>query len=206
MKITSNTIDQLAWQKMDGLLPCIVQHANSGKVLMQGYMNQQALSATLDTQKVTFYSRSKQRLWVKGESSGHELQLVSISADCDCDSLLALAHPQGPTCHTGTESCWFDGDSADMTFIADLEQLLAARKGADADSSYTARLYQKGIKRIAQKVGEEGVETALAATVRDLEELKNESADLLYHLIVLLQASDLSLKDVVEVLKQRHSQ
>ncbi|TRY32643.1 bifunctional phosphoribosyl-AMP cyclohydrolase/phosphoribosyl-ATP diphosphatase HisIE [Aliiglaciecola sp. M165] len=204
MKMTTDNITQLSWEKMDGLLPCIVQNASSGKVLMQGYMNQEALAKTLESGQVTFFSRSKQRLWTKGESSGHVLNLVDISADCDQDSLLALVHPQGPTCHLGTESCWAHSKDPAFTFVANLEALLAQRKNADPESSYTAKLYSKGIKRIAQKVGEEGVETALAATVKDLEELKNESADLLYHLIVLLQASDLSLNDVIEVLKQRH--
>ncbi|KXI27403.1 bifunctional phosphoribosyl-AMP cyclohydrolase/phosphoribosyl-ATP diphosphatase HisIE [Paraglaciecola hydrolytica] len=205
MKINKDNVAKLAWQKMDNLLPCIVQNAVSGKVLMQGYMNQDALDKTLETGLVTFFSRSKQRLWTKGEESGNSLNLVEITSDCDDDSLLALVNPVGPTCHTGTETCWFDSESADLSFIGELEQVIASRKGADPDSSYTAHLYSKGIKRIAQKVGEEGVETALAATVKDLEELKNESADLLYHLIVLLQASDLSLSDVVGVLRARHT-
>jgi len=204
MQVSHESIDELAWQKMSGLLPAIVQNAVSGKVLMQGYMNKEALSKTLETGHVTFFSRSKERLWTKGESSGHTLNLQSVSADCDLDSLLVLANPIGPTCHTGAESCWFEGEEADMTFIADLETLIAERKGADPGSSYTASLYAKGIKRIAQKVGEEGVETALAATVKDYDELKNEAADLLYHLTVLLQASDLSLSDVVSVLRERH--
>jgi phosphoribosyl-ATP pyrophosphohydrolase/phosphoribosyl-AMP cyclohydrolase len=204
MIITQTNLSQLAWQKMDNLLPCIVQNAVSGKVLMQAYMDQAALKHTLETSKVTFFSRSKQRLWTKGESSGHTLELVEISADCDQDSILVLAHPNGPTCHTGTETCWFDSQSPQISFIAELEQVIASRKGADPASSYTAELFSKGIKRIAQKVGEEGVETALAATVQDLDELKNESADLLYHLLVLLQASNLNLVDVIEVLKQRH--
>lgn len=204
MKITSTSVSELAWEKMDNLLPCIVQNAKSGKMLMQGFMNQEALKVTLETGKVTFFSRSKQRLWTKGESSGHTLDLVDISVDCDGDSILALANPNGPTCHKGTESCWADASAPEMTFIAELEQVLAERKNADPDSSYTASLYAKGIKRMAQKVGEEGVETALAATVQDLDELKNESADLLYHLIVLLSASNLSLSDVIAVLKERH--
>ena len=193
----STNTQALAWAKMDNLIPAIVQNAITGKVLMQGYMNQDALDKTLATGHVTFFSRSKQRLWTKGEESGNTLNLHSITADCDQDSLLVLANPVGPTCHTGTESCWFDGQASDYTFVADLEQLIASRKGADPSSSYTASLYSKGIKRIAQKVGEEGVETALAATVADLEELKNESADLMYHLLVLLQASGLSMQDVV---------
>lgn len=203
MIVTTENSNTLAWEKMDNLLPAIVQDALSGKVLMQGYMNQDALATTLDSGKVTFFSRSKQRLWQKGETSGNTLDLVSIAADCDFDSLLVLANPNGPTCHTGVESCWFEGNTPSFTFLADLERLLAARKGADPKSSYTASLYNKGIKRIAQKVGEEGVETALAATVHDKEELKNEAADLLYHLTVLLQASDMSLDDALSVLRER---
>ena len=206
MKVTNENLSQLAWDKMDGLLPCIVQDAQSGKVLMQGYMNKEAAEHSLAHNLVTFFSRSKQRLWTKGESSGHTLTLVELSADCDQDCLIALSHPNGPTCHTGTETCWHDNTAQpEISFITDLERLIASRKGADADSSYTASLYASGIKRIAQKVGEEGVETALAATVQDLDELKNESAHLLYHLLVLLQASELSLSDVIQVLKQRHS-
>jgi phosphoribosyl-ATP pyrophosphohydrolase/phosphoribosyl-AMP cyclohydrolase len=201
--VTSENSNTLAWEKMDNLLPAIVQDALSGKVLMQGYMNQDALTTTLESGKVTFFSRSKQRLWQKGETSGNTLDLVSVAADCDFDSLLVLANPNGPTCHTGVESCWFEGNTPSFTFLADLERLLAARKGADPKSSYTASLYNKGIKRIAQKVGEEGVETALAATVHDKEELKNEAADLLYHLTVLLQASDMSLDDALSVLRER---
>ncbi|MEC7511105.1 MAG: bifunctional phosphoribosyl-AMP cyclohydrolase/phosphoribosyl-ATP diphosphatase HisIE [Pseudomonadota bacterium] len=204
MIVTSENSHQLAWDKMDNLLPAIVQDALSGKVLMQGYMDQDALAKTLETEKVTFFSRSKQRLWTKGETSGNTLDLVSVASDCDQDSLLVLANPNGPTCHTGVESCWFDGSTPAFTFLADLERVLAARKDADPKSSYTASLYNKGIKRIAQKVGEEGVETALAATVHDKEELKNEAADLLYHLTVLLQASDMSLNDALEVLRKRH--
>lgn len=190
MIITNENSNKLSWDKMDNLLPAIVQDALSGKVLMQGYMDQDALAKTLETGKVTFFSRSKQRLWTKGETSGNTLDLVSVACDCDQDSLLVLANPNGPTCHTGVESCWFDGNTPAFTFLADLERVLAARKDADPKSSYTASLYNKGIKRIAQKVGEEGVETALAATVHDKEELKNEAADLLYHLTVLLQARD----------------
>ena len=205
MIINEQTIASLAWEKMDGLLPAIAQDATSGKVLMQGYMNRDAVEKTLSQGNLTFYSRSKQRLWMKGESSGNTLTLVELTSDCDNDAILALVNPQGPTCHTGKESCWFDSQTSDFTFLADLERVLADRKNADPGSSYTASLYNKGIKRIAQKVGEEGVETALAATVEDHEELKNEAADLLYHLMVLLQASSLSMAEVVSILRKRQN-
>ncbi|NVK57975.1 MAG: bifunctional phosphoribosyl-AMP cyclohydrolase/phosphoribosyl-ATP diphosphatase HisIE [Alteromonadaceae bacterium] len=204
MKVTAENQAQLAWAKMDNLLPAIVQDAVTGKVLMQGYMNPEALDVTLNSGKVTFFSRSKQRLWQKGETSGNTLNLVEVGSDCDNDSLLVLANPVGPTCHTGAESCWFNSEVSDYTFMGDLERLLAARKNADPESSYTANLYSKGIKRIAQKVGEEGVETALAATVMDKDELQNEAADLLYHLSVLLQACDMSMSDAIAVLRKRH--
>ena len=204
MIITNDNIEQLAWDKMDGLIPCVVQNALSGTAQMLGYMNQEAIAHTLKTGHVTFFSRSKQRLWTKGETSGNVLELVELSVDCDQDCLLALVNPIGPTCHLGNDTCWASASTPSFSFVSELENVLAARKEADPDSSYTARLYAKGIKRIAQTVGEEGVETALAATVGDLEELKNESADLLYHLIVLLQASNLSLNDAINVLKERH--
>lgn len=203
MIITQENATALAWDKMDGLLPCIVQDKNTGTVQMLGYMNQDALDKTLETGKVTFYSRSKNRLWMKGETSGNTLDLHQLTVDCDQDALLALVTPNGPTCHLGTNSCWNDEAEPTLAFLGQLNRVLGERKGADPESSYTARLYDKGIKRIAQKVGEEGVETALAATVKDLDELKNESADLLYHLLVLLQASDVELSEVMEVLKAR---
>ncbi|AOV96498.1 bifunctional phosphoribosyl-AMP cyclohydrolase/phosphoribosyl-ATP diphosphatase [Edwardsiella hoshinae] len=196
--------ERLDWNKVDGMMPAIVQHAASGQVLMLGYMTPEALEQTERSGKVTFYSRSKQRLWTKGETSGHTLNVVSITPDCDRDTLLVLAEPQGPTCHLGTESC-FAPARPQWVFLYQLEQLLAARKQADPQSSYTARLYASGTKRIAQKVGEEGVETALAATVQDRDELVNESADLLYHLLVLLQDQRLSLGDVIDCLHQRHA-
>ncbi len=192
----------LAWDKQDGLIPAIVQDAESHRVLMLGYMDRAALAATLDDGRVTFFSRSKQRLWVKGESSGHVLHLVSIQADCDSDTLLVLARPAGPTCHLGRSSCFPD---ASGNFLGTLDALVATRERERPAGSYTTRLFDAGIKRIAQKVGEEGVETALAATVRDTDELANEAADLLYHLIVLLRASGLSLADAVTVLERRHA-
>ncbi|MBN3184335.1 bifunctional phosphoribosyl-AMP cyclohydrolase/phosphoribosyl-ATP diphosphatase HisIE [Pectobacterium brasiliense] len=196
--------NQLDWEKTDGMLPVVVQHAVSGEVLMLGYMNQDALQATEESGKVTFFSRTKQRLWTKGESSGHFLNVVSITPDCDNDTLLILVNPIGPTCHLGTSSC-FSPAASDWTFLYQLEQLLAERKHADPDSSYTARLYASGTKRIAQKVGEEGLEAALAATVNDREELTNEAADLMYHLLVLLQDQDLDLATIINRLKERHN-
>ncbi|WP_333607598.1 bifunctional phosphoribosyl-AMP cyclohydrolase/phosphoribosyl-ATP diphosphatase HisIE [Arsukibacterium sp.] len=198
-------LDALNWPDTQ-LLPAIVQHAVSGKVLMQGYMNPQALQHTMQSGQVTFFSRSKQRLWTKGESSGHTLQLVSIDSDCDADSILVLALPQGPTCHVGTETCWHDNsaNSPQLAFLYDLEQVIKSREGADPASSYTASLFAKGVKRIAQKVGEEGVESALAAMAGDKEELKNEAADLIFHLLVLLRSQQLELNDVIQVLKARH--
>ena len=195
----------LDWDKVNGLIPVIVQHDASGEILMQGFMDAEALEKSLQTGHVTFFSRTKGRLWTKGESSGHFLQLRAITTDCDHDCLLIAADPIGPTCHKGTVSC-FDGHPLPPpAFLAELEQILAGRKSADPDSSYTARLYAKGTKRIAQKVGEEGVEVALAAMAKDREELINESADLLYHLTVLLQNEGLNLSDVVTRLQERHT-
>ncbi|MDF7667662.1 bifunctional phosphoribosyl-AMP cyclohydrolase/phosphoribosyl-ATP diphosphatase HisIE [Orbaceae bacterium ESL0727] len=193
---------QLDWQKVNNLMPVIIQHYVSGDILMLGYMNPEALAQTQSSGKVTFYSRTKQRLWTKGETSNNFLNVVSITADCDNDTLLILVNPTGPTCHTGSYSCF--NAQTEWGFLFELENLLGSRKSADPNTSYTAKLYHDGTKRIAQKVGEEGVETALAATVRDKEELKNEAADLIYHLLVLLQDQDLSLKDVIGILKGRH--
>ncbi|WP_336817991.1 bifunctional phosphoribosyl-AMP cyclohydrolase/phosphoribosyl-ATP diphosphatase HisIE [Cedecea sp. MMO-103] len=201
--LTEQQLAQLDWEKTDGLMPVIVQHAVSGEVLMLGYMNQDALAKTQESGKVTFFSRTKQRLWTKGETSGHFLNVVRIAPDCDNDTLLVLVNPIGPTCHLGTSSCFGDSHH-DWLFLFELEQLLASRKTADPASSYTAKLYASGTKRIAQKVGEEGVETALAATVNDRHELTNEASDLMYHLLVLLQDQDLDLSTVIENLRARH--
>ena len=201
--LTTEQSSQLAWQKVDNLMPVIVQHAVSGDVLMLGYMNPEALQVTLDSRKVTFFSRTKQRLWTKGETSNNFLNLVDIYPDCDSDTLLALALPDGPTCHNGTQSCFAPAQS-DWGFLFELETLLKERKTASPESSYTARLYASGTKRIAQKVGEEGFETALAATVNDRAELTNEAADLMYHLLVLLQDQELDLSTIIKRLKERH--
>ena len=196
----------LNWDKVDGMIPAVIQDHLSGKVLMLGYMNHESLQHTLESGQVTFFSRSKQRLWTKGESSGHYLSLISIQADCDGDTLLISAAPEGPTCHLGTETCWAGSDEPTVSFLADLQRVIASRKGSDPSSSYTASLFGRGTKRIAQKVGEEGVEVALAATANDNEELVNESADLLYHLLVLLQNQGVGIEDVIRTLKTRHSQ
>ncbi len=210
MSFQVEQIDALAkridWNKVDGLVPAIVQDYQSSQVLMMGYMNSDALSKTADSGNVTFFSRTKERLWTKGETSGNVLQLKNIALDCDNDTLLVKAEPIGPTCHTGTTTC-FDADKQEesqMVWLHQLEQLLAARKSADPDSSYTASLYARGTKRISQKVGEEGVEVALAATSGDKAELVCESADLIYHLMVLLQDQGLSMNDVINKLKERH--
>ncbi|MFU2317858.1 bifunctional phosphoribosyl-AMP cyclohydrolase/phosphoribosyl-ATP diphosphatase HisIE [Rahnella sp. PCH160] len=201
--LTGEQISQLDWEKVDNLMPAIIQHAVSGEVLMLGYMNQDALSVTQSSGKATFYSRTKERLWTKGETSENYLNVVSITPDCDNDTLLVLVNPVGPTCHKGNNSCFHPAET-DWAFLYQLEELLASRKTADPESSYTAKLYASGTKRIAQKVGEEGVETALAATVNDRFELKNEASDLVYHLLVLLQDQDLNLSAVIDNLRQRH--
>ena len=204
----SNTdISRLDWSKGDGLLPAIVQHWRSGEVLMLGYMNVEALAQTRSSGHVTFYSRSKQRLWTKGESSGHVLVLKSIRIDCDADTLLIQAEPHGPTCHTGTSSCF--GDSADVRpplgFLAELDALVETRHVERPSGSYTTKLFESGLRRMAQKVGEEGVETALAAVAQDERELLGEASDLVFHLIVLLRARGLGLADVAALLAERHA-
>ena len=202
--LTKEDIKTLDWEKTGGLIPVVVQDTCSGQVLMLGYMNPEALEKTLETKKVTFWSRTKQRLWTKGETSGHWLNLVDIGTDCDSDALLVLVNPEGPTCHRGPKSC-FSPVEHKLNFLRELEVLLESRRTADPATSYTASLYARGTKRIAQKVGEEGVETALAATVHDKEELKNEAADLVYHLLVLLADADLELADVIDILRARHA-
>ena len=199
---TTVTIDAEApdWGKGDGLLPAIVQDARTLRVLMLGYMDRAALAQTLASGRVTFFSRSKGRLWTKGESSGHFLELVSIDLDCDRDTLLVQAHPQGPTCHLQRESCF---PSAPGSTLADLSALVERRAVERPEGSYTTKLFDGGIRRIAQKVGEEGVETALAAVAEDDDALLGEGADLLFHLLVLLRARGLGLADVEAKLRTR---
>jgi len=199
-------IDNLAWEKMNGLIPAIVQEAFDGRVLMQGYMNKDALQVTLESGQVTFWSRSRQQLWTKGETSGHILDLVDIHPDCDSDCLLIRARQEGPTCHLGLDTC-FDVDGKvipELAFLADLERVIEKRDKERPRDSYTTKLLESGVKRIAQKVGEEGVETALAAVAGEDDEVLNESADLIYHLMVLLRSRKLELGSLVEVLKVRH--
>ena len=191
----------LDWNKQGGLIPAVVQDANNGRVLMLGYMSPDALAVTKASGRVTFFSRSKQRLWTKGESSGNFLDLVSIESDCDGDSLLIQARPAGPTCHLQRASCFAE---APGNFLADLDRLVASRERERPESSYTTRLFESGLRRIAQKVGEEGVETSLAAVVEDDKVLLGEAADLVFHLLVLLRARSLSLADMQGVLEQRH--
>lgn len=197
---------RLDWAKGGGLLPAIVQHWRTGEVLMLGYMNAEALAATRRGGKVTFFSRSKRRLWMKGETSGHVLAVKSIHVDCDRDTLLVKAEPHGPTCHLGTTSCFGETAQPSLAFLAELDALVASRVSDRPAGSYTTRLLDAGIRRIAQKVGEEGVEAALAAVAQDDDALLGEAADLLYHLIVLLRARGLALADVALLLEQRHAQ
>ncbi len=193
----------LDFDKNNGLVPAIIQDANSKDVLMLGYMNREALAKTKDTGKVTFFSRSKNRLWTKGEESGNFLELVSIEADCDQDALLIQAIPAGPTCHTGTSTCWGDRETSNLSFLNTLESVIASRKGADANTSYVASLFEKGINKIAQKVGEEAVETVIEDMDNNDDLFLNESADLLFHYLILLQAKGYSLQDVLAVLQSR---
>lgn len=206
--MTPEQIAALDWNKGDGLVPAIVQDARNGKVLMLGYMNADALRLTLEGRHVTFFSRSKNRLWTKGETSGNFLNVVAVTADCDNDTLLVAANPDGPTCHTGSDSCFGDAattDAASLAFLARLESVIAQRIADKPDGSYTARLWSEGPTRLAQKVGEEGVEVALAAVTQADDRLVSESADLLFHLTLLLKGRGLSLQSVVKELERRHA-
>jgi phosphoribosyl-ATP pyrophosphohydrolase/phosphoribosyl-AMP cyclohydrolase len=194
-------IETLDWAKGEGLLPAVVQDADTLRVLMLGYMTAEALEVTRASGHVTFFSRSKQRLWTKGETSGHFLDLVDVQVDCDADTLLVLARPHGNTCHLDRPSCF---PAAPGAFLGELDALIAKRHLDRPTGSYTTKLFDDGIRRIAQKVGEEGVETALAAVAQEDADLLGESADLLYHLTVLLRARGLALSDAVDVLQERH--
>jgi len=200
-------ISQLDFAKGDGLIPAIIQDAHNYQVLMLGYMNKEALSKTLEDERVTFYSRSKQRLWTKGERSQNYLDLVDIQQDCDNDTLLILATPQGPTCHTGHQSCFYQKDYKSRQyagFLSELETLIQSRKAKMPEDSYTTMLFEDGIDQIAQKVGEEAVETIIEAKNDDPDEFKGEVSDLLYHLLVLLTEKEIPLKKIIERLEDRH--
>ncbi len=200
-------ISKVDFSKGDGLVPAIVQDADSGAVLMMAYMNREALEETLKRSRAVFFSRSKQRLWEKGETTGHTLDVVDVVADCDNDTLLVTARPRGPACHNGTLTCFGNevrSAAGDVAFLARLEQVIAQRATEKPESSYTARLLEKGIARVAQKVGEEGVELALAGVGENTDKVAEESADLVFHLLVLLQARGVPLAQVVRTLEARH--
>lgn len=194
----------LDFDKMGGLVPAIVQDANTNKVLMLGFMNQEALDKTQELGKVTFYSRTKQRLWTKGEESGNFLNVVDILADCDKDTLLIKVHPVGPVCHTGSDTCWGEDNKEDIMFIKYLQDFICRRYKEMPENSYTTSLFQKGINRMAQKVGEEAVETVIEATNGTDDRLIYEASDLIYHLIVLLTSKGYCIEDLARELKSRH--
>lgn len=187
----------------DGLVPAIIQDVNTNKVLMLGFMNEEALSKTQELGRVTFFSRSKQRLWTKGEESGNFLLLKEIKADCDNDTLLIKAEPVGPVCHTGADTCWSEKNSND-NFLLELENVISNRKNNPSDKSYTSSLFAKGINKVAQKVGEEAVELVIESKDNNDDLFKNEAADLLFHYLILLQAKGFKLNDIINVLKGRH--
>lgn len=197
-----NNLEELNFARGGGLVPAIVQHAGSGAVLMVGYMNREALEATLARRRVVFLSRSKGRLWEKGEASGHSLEVKEIRTDCDRDALLVRAWPRGPTCHLGSESCF--GTNVPASFVHELENVIGDRIAERPEGSYTARLVASGLKRIAQKVSEEGLEVALAAAAGSDEEVVEEAADLIYHVLVLLRARGLKFGQVLETLRRRN--
>lgn len=200
-------VEKVDFAKGDGLVPAIVQDAVTGAVLMLAYMNREALEQTLTRKRAVFFSRSKQRLWEKGETTGHSLDVVDVALDCDADTLLITANPRGPACHNGTLTCFGDEPRTAATaigFLARLEQVVEQRATQKPEESYTAKLLAKGINKVAQKVGEEGVETALAGASESAEKLTEESADLLFHLLVLLRARGVLLRDVAGKLEERH--
>jgi len=195
---------KIDFEKGNGLVPAIVQDAQTGKVLMLGYMNRVAYEKTRETKRVTFFSRSRQKLWTKGETSGNFLHLSEIRVDCDGDTLLVKARPEGPTCHTGADTCFDETNASAQPFLWQLEKVIADRKAQPSTESYTCQLFEKGIKKIAQKVGEEATEVVIDAVADDVPRLKEEVADLLYHLLVLLAEKDVSLDEITEVLEKRH--
>jgi phosphoribosyl-ATP pyrophosphohydrolase/phosphoribosyl-AMP cyclohydrolase len=202
--LSAGELDSLAWDKMDGLLPAVVQDAHTLQVLMLGYMSREALARTLESGFVTFHSRSKGRLWIKGETSGNRLAVRSVHPDCDSDAVLIQALPQGPTCHLGSGSCFSEEGASGVGWLAKLAAIVEQRASAGASESYTAKLLAEGPIRIAQKIGEEGVEVALAGATGDRAQCVSETADLLYHVTVLMQARGYSWEDVAAELQRRH--
>ncbi|MDC1383512.1 bifunctional phosphoribosyl-AMP cyclohydrolase/phosphoribosyl-ATP diphosphatase HisIE [Candidatus Puniceispirillum sp.] len=197
-------LNQIAWKKGDGLVPAVIQNPDNSQVLMLGYMDRAALVQTIDSGKVTFFSRSKKCLWTKGETSGNWLDYVSLEIDCDCDTILIQARPQGPVCHTGMVSCFNDISPDRTLFLSYLTKLIGERQVAMPSGSYTTSLFNEGKARIAQKVGEEGVELAIARMKDDKTEIASEAADLLFHMMILLQDADLTINDAIHVLETRH--
>lgn len=195
---------RLDFEKMNGLVPAIIQDADTQKVLMLGFMNEEAYDKTVETEKVTFYSRTRKTLWTKGETSGNFLHVVNIKADCDNDTLLITVHPDGPVCHTGADTCWNEKNEEDILFLKELQDFISKRHEEMPEGSYTTSLFQSGMNKMAQKVGEEAVETVIEATNGTNERLIYESSDLLYHLIVLLTSQGLRIEDLAKELKERH--
>lgn len=189
---------------LNGLLPAIIQDFDTGKVLMLGFMNEESFAKTKETNKVTFFSRSKNRLWTKGEESGNFLEVIDIKLDCDNDTFLIKVKPVGAVCHTGNDTCWYEKNKDDFSFLHQLEKVILDRKQNQKEGSYTNSLFEKGLNKIAQKVGEEAVEVVIEAKDKNDDLFKNESADLLFHLLVLFAEKNISLNDVIDVLKKRH--
>ena len=194
----------LDFKKMEGLIPVVVQDDLSGKVLMLGYMNEEALAKTQESGRVTFFSRSKNRLWTKGETSGNFLEVISIQEDCDGDAILVKAKPLGPVCHTGADTCFQESNTSQTGFIDQLRAIIKDRKANPTEGSYTASLFAKGINKLAQKVGEEAVELVIEAKDNNRDLFLNEAADLLFHFIILLRSKECTLQDVMKVLEERH--
>lgn len=197
------TKDNIDFEKVNGLIPAIIQDKNSKQVLMLGYMNQEAFDKSIETNKVTFYSRTKQRLWTKGEESGNFLEIIDVSLDCDNDTLLIQVNPIGPTCHLGTKTCWGEENGTSYNVLDYLEKEISTKLNSNIEGSYISSLKEKGLAKIAQKVGEEGVEVVIEAMGNNRDLFLNESADLLFHYLILLQAKGEKLEDVLEVLKKR---
>jgi phosphoribosyl-ATP pyrophosphohydrolase/phosphoribosyl-AMP cyclohydrolase len=205
MLVNLDNYQDLAWEKMDNLLPAIIQDAATGAVLMQGFMNEEALKVTLESEKATFFSRSKQRLWMKGETSNNTLDVQQVLADCDKDCLLIAANPNGPTCHLMTHSCFPEENLSQQNFLSHLERFVDKRANDPIEESYTAKLLSRGTNKVAQKVGEEGVEVVIAALAETKEDFLGECADLFYHTLVLLKDQNIELSEVMEVLQKRHN-